>query len=308
MNHPYTYVNKRSIILCLCALFVLILLSCGDDPEPEDPEMTIPPIEAADRLPLIEINTLGNTIVDEPKVSAEMLITQNGETLYSGRLGIEIRGASSQALFPKKSYGLELWDDNNEDVDASILNMPEEEDWILHGPFSDKSLLRNKLIYDLSRSIGRYASRTEMVELAINDRDLGAYIFMEKLKRDGERIDISKLNEDENEGEDITGGYILKIDKTAGSNLGDGYNEMNSFISSYRPSNASGDQRIYFLYEYPDAEDITSQQKTYISDYISNFEDALAADNFMDPEEGYRAYIDVSSFIDFFILNDFLIM
>ncbi len=292
---------SQTKILCIGAIVFLILTSCGDDPEPSPIMSSIDP---ADRLPLIQIQTLGDSIVDEPKVSAEMLITQNADTLYNGHLGIEFRGATSQLFFPKKSYGIELWDENNEDVKASVFNMPEEEDWILHGPYSDKSLLRNKLIYDLSRSIDRYASRTEMVELLINGSELGTYIFMEKLKRDGERIDINKLKDDENEGEDVTGGYILKIDKTAGNNLGEGYNELNSFTSSFQPPNASANQSIYFLYEYPDAEDITSQQKAYISTYLANFEEALASDDFMDPEEGYRAYIDVNSFIDFFILNE----
>lgn len=127
---------------------------------------------------------------------------------------------------------------------------------------------------------------------------------MEKLKRDGDRIDISKLNEDENEGEDLTGDYILKIDKTAGNNLGDGYNDLNSFASIYQPPNAFAEQTIYFLYEYPDAEDITPQQKTYISDYIADFENALASEEFADPEIGYKPYIDMPSFIDFFILNE----
>jgi len=245
---------SQTKILCIGAIVFLILTSCGDDPEPSPIMSSIDP---ADRLPLIQIQTLGDSIVDEPKVSAEMLITQNADTLYNGHLGIEFRGATSQLFFPKKSYGIELWDENNEDVKASVFNMPEEEDWILHGPYSDKSLLRNKLIYDLSRSIDRYASRTEMVELLINGSELGTYIFMEKLKRDGERIDINKLKDDENEGEDVTGGYILKIDKTAGNNLGEGYNELNSFTSSFQPPNASANQSIYFLYEYPDAEDIT---------------------------------------------------
>jgi len=287
--------------LTLVGIFILLLSSCSSD---EDPAINTPEIDPRDRLPLITINTQGNTIVDEPKVSAIMLINHHTDTIYAGNTGIEFRGASSQALFPKKSYGLELWDENGEDIKAPMFHMPEEEDWILHGPYSDKSLLRNKLIYDLSQSIGRYASRTEMVSLNINNRELGTYIFMEKLKRDGERIDINKLKEDENEGEDLTGGYILKIDKTAGTNLGEGYYDLNSFASTYKPPSATGDQNIFFQYEYPDAEDITSQQKDYISTYIRDFEEALASDDFTDPALGYRRYIDVSSFIDFFILNE----
>ena len=218
-------------------------------------------------------------------------------------MGIEFRGASSQG-FPKKSYRLETWDENNEDINVSLFGLPEEEDWILHGPYSDKALMRNILVYDLSRDIGRYASRTLFVDVTINNQYQGVYVFMESLKRDGDRIDINKLKEDENTGEDLTGGYILKIDKLAGSNLGEGYNDLNSFVSSYEPPNASNNQDIFFLYEEPDAEDITVAQKEYISNYISDFEDALSSENFTDVDTGYPAYIDVASFIDFFILNE----
>jgi hypothetical protein len=127
---------------------------------------------------------------------------------------------------------------------------------------------------------------------------------MEKLKRDKGRININKLKKDENSGEDLTGGYILKIDKISGNNLGDGYNDQNSFTSKYKPLHSSNGQDIRFLYDYPKAEKITGQQKNYIKEYVDSFEEALASDNFKDPETGYRAYIDVDSFIDFFLLNE----
>lgn len=272
-----------------------------DDDSGQEPDT---PIALEDKLPQFMVDTQGGTIVDEPKISSQATITVAGDVVYEGNMGIEFRGASSQALFPKKSYGLETWDENGEDIDVSLLGFPEEEDWILYGPYSDKSLLRNILIYDLSRDIDRYASRCLFVDLTLNGVYQGVYVFMEKLKRDGARIDINKLNDDENTGEDLTGGYILKIDKTAGNNLGEGYNELNSFVSAYPPQNAASGQEIYFLYEYPDAEDITAEQKAYISQYMGDFESALASDDFTDSDTGYAAYIDVDSFIDFFLLNE----
>lgn len=232
-----------------------------------------------------------------------MTISKEDIISFEGYVGIEFRGATSQT-FPKKSYGLETRDENNEDLDVSLLGFPEEEDWVLYGPYSDKSLMRNILIYDLSRDIEMYASRSVFVELTINNEYQGVYVFMEKLKRDSERIDIEKLKSDENSGEDLTGGYILKIDKTAGTNLGEGYNDLNSFTSSYTPSDASLGQKIHFLYEYPDAEDITTEQKAYISSYVADFENALASESFTDVNLGYTAYIDIPSFIDFFLLNE----
>ncbi|MBT8177523.1 MAG: hypothetical protein HKP60_00175, partial [Eudoraea sp.] len=273
--------------------FIYLISSCSSDEailEEQQEQAEDPTINPEDRLPQVLVNTNGGTIVDEPKIPALMTISEQGIVTYDGNIGIEIRGASSQ-MFPKKSYGVETWDANNEDINVSLLGLPEEEDWVFYAPYSDKSLLRNILIYDLSRDIGRYASRSLFVELSINEAFKGVYVFMEKLKRDSQRIDINKLSSDEVSGEDLTGGYILKIDKTAGSNLGEGYNNQNSFSSAYAPPDATTGQEIYFLYEYPDAEDITPEQKVYISTYISDFEDALSSDNFADPDTGYAAYI-----------------
>ena len=289
-------------LLVLSGLFLAV--SCSEDNDLKgqtDPDQEEPQDLVVEALPQIEI-VVNSTIPDEPKIRSSMKITEGDKVTYNGIAGIEIRGASSQ-MFDKKSYGLETWDSNNEDINVSLLGMPEEEDWVLYGPYSDKSLIRNKLIYDLARDMGRYASRTRFVELTINDEYKGVYVFMEKLKRDKERIDIEKLKSDENSGEDLTGGYILKIDKIAGSNVGEGYNNQNSFTSKVPPVN-SPNSKIRFLYEYPDAEDITDPQKDYIQEYIYGFEAALSSDNFKDPELGYAPYIDVSSFVDFFILNE----
>ena len=298
-------ISHRTFYFSYIFLFIILIgTSCSsDDAFDHKEEKEDPIIKLEDQLPQIIVNTNGGKIVDEPKIDAQIIISKAGEISFEGYIGIEFRGASSQT-FPKKSYGLETRDVNNEDIDVSLLGFPEEEDWILYGPYSDKSLMRNILIYDLSRDIERYASRSIFVELTLNNIYQGVYVFMEKLKRDNERIDINKLKDDENSGEDLTGGYILKIDKTAGTNLGDGYNELNSFTSPYNPLSASSGQKIHFLYEYPDAEDITTEQKTYISSYVTNFENALASDNFTDIDLGYAAYIDVSSFIDFFLLNE----
>jgi len=184
-----------------------------------------------------------------------------------------------------------------------LLGFPEEEDWILYAPYSDKSLMRNILMYDLSREIGRYASRAKFVDVTINESYNGVYLLFEKLKRDNNRIDINKLKDDENDGENLTGGYILKIDKAGGSDE-TLYTSTNSITSLYAPNNSSSGQEIHFLYDSPDEEDITTQQRTYISNYLASFEDALASSDFTDSDIGYNSYIDTQSFIDFFLLNE----
>lgn len=285
-------------------LMFLLVVFINCETASETPDDTSNEIKPEERLPQISINTNGVTILDDPKIEAQITISKEGESSYQGKVGIELRGSSSQ-LFPKKSYGFETWNDNQEGIDVPLLGLPEEEDWILYGPYSDKTFLRNVLIYDLSREIGQYASRGIFTELTLNGSYQGVYVLMEKLKRDKQRININKLDDDENSGEDLTGGYILKIDKSTGDGIGQtDYNDVNSFISNYTPNNATAGQHIYFLYEEPSADDITPEQKNYISAYVHSFEDALAGDNFTDPATGYAAYIDVQSFIDFFLLNE----
>jgi len=294
---------KRILRLsCVSLLIFTLLLSCSEkNSSGEDDDL-----KNINELPLFKVNTNGNIIVDEPKVDAQLTILKNDIILQETKIGIEFRGSSSQT-FPKKSFGFETRDNNNEDVDVPLLEYPEEEDWILYGPYSDKSLIRNKLIYDLSRDMGRYASRSEFVEVEINSEYRGVYVFMEKLKRDANRIDLNNLKEDENSGENLTGGYILKIDKLSASDFSGGnigYTTTNSFKSNYLPLNATASQEINFLYEDPSAEDITTEQKTYITTYVRNFENALASSQFQDATVGYQTFIDVDSFIDFFILNE----
>ena len=304
MKIKTSFYNLTFSYLVPLALSVMLLNCSSDDAvsnEPDEEEEIV--ILPENRLPLVAISTNGNQIVDEPKIDDTFSITEGDILSSEGRMGREFRGASSQS-FPKKAFGFETRDEANEDLDVSILGFPEEEDWILYAPYSDKSLMRNMLIYDLSRDMQQYASRTKFVEVAINGVDQGVYVFMEKLKRDANRVNINNLKEDENSGEDLTGGYILKIDKTAGTNLGEGYNDQNSFSSTIAPPNAVFGQEINFLYEEPDAEDITAEQKEYISDYVGSFEAALASNDFTNAETGYEAYIDVDSFIDFFILNE----
>lgn len=266
----------------------------------------------------IEIFTDGGTIVDEPKILTRMTVTEYdkgaAEVTYDGNAGVEYRGSSSQMLYPKKSLAVETRDADGEDLTTSLLGFPEEEDWVLYAPYADKTMLRNTLMYSLYTDIGRYSSRWKYVDVYINNDYQGVYVFMEKLKRDKYRIDINKLKEDEISGEDVTGGYILKLDKSLEGSLdnqnpwGMGmvnfsyFTEQNSFQS--QQGAMQGGEGHYFLYEYPKEDDIVAEQRSYIQQTIHNFEAALAGSNFTDSSQGYRAYIDVPSFIDYFLFTE----
>jgi hypothetical protein len=254
-------------------------------------------------LPIVVINTNGKTIVDEPKTMADMKIMHKGNgqenlqtdapNIYDGKIGIEFRGSSSQQ-FPKKPFGFETWDANGEDINVSLFGWPKEEDWILYASFNEKSLMHNVLTMKMGRAMGIYASRTQYVEVIINGEYQGVYVLMEKIKRDNGRVDIAKLDDDENSGDDLTGGYIIKIDKGTGTDNG-------SWARTHTVS-PNKTQRIRYYYEYPS--DPSPQQRTYIQKYVDDFENALKAENFTDPANGYRKYANVSSFIKLFLLNE----
>jgi subtilisin-like proprotein convertase family protein len=263
-------------------------------------------IFTSSNLPIIVINTNGQQIVDDPKIEVDMGIIFNGQgninhitdpfNNYNGIAGIEVRGSSSQ-MFPKKSYGLELWASANIDTSLSLIDLPAESDWILNANYTDKTLLRNTLAYNFARKMGNYSSRTRHCELVINGTYMGVYILMEKIKRDANRVDISNLTINDNTGADVTGGYIIKIDKSTGSGGG-------GFVSSYPPMASGAGQIIDFLYEYPADDEITPAQQTYIQNYVDSFENALNSSSFTDPLVGYAKYIDVLSFIDLFLTNE----
>ncbi len=258
------------------------------------------PLES--NLPLIVITTEnGQVIPDEPKITAHMGIVNNESGLnssagpfndYDGKIGIELRGASSQS-YAKKGYGLETRLENGENNNVGLLGMPPENDWVLHGPYSDKSLIRNVLAYHFAAAMGQYAPRTRLCELLINGSYSGVYVLTEKIKRDTFRLDVGRLTPDELTGRDVTGGYIFKLDK---GEFGDNY-----WVSPY-PSIGENDIRI--LYDYPDPDEMPSEQKDYIRNFVTAFEDALAGNQFNEPVYGYKPYIDVQSFIDYYLAQE----
>ena len=329
--------------------FVLIFVNCSKD-ETIDSEETKPTI-TEEIKPLISAVEIGNselpyikiksisTVLNEPKVGGEMEIYINKKRVLNSLIGIEYRGSTSYRISDKKSFGIETRDTNGNGKDVSILGFPAEEDWILTGDvfqapntIFDRTLMYHYLGYELFRNMGNYSSRSKFVEVELNGTYLGVYVFMEKLKRGADRINIESLAAADTDAAKITGGYILKIDKTSGSdvlgthplsyydnNWDDDcrYTEFNSFRSNYdinrnritfpaygAPYHSNKYLETYFVYDYPKAETINAAQKAYIKNYVNDFETALLNDNFSTNNRTYTNYIDRKSFIDFFIINE----
>lgn len=257
------------------------------------------------KLPICIVDTRGQTILNEPKILANMKIIYNGpgktnyinntKYHYNNNIAIEIRGNSSQS-YPQKQYGLELRDSiSGQDIDSSLIGMPADEDWVLYAPYNDISLLRNVLAYQLWNQMGHWGPRTRFCELILNNSYQGIYILTESIKRSVNRVDIAKLKIEDSSGIELTGGYIMKIDKKNSAT-------DKSFISKVKSTN---NQNITWLYHYPESDDITSAQENYIHRYIDTVEQVLASSNFADPINGYSKYLSTKSFMDYFLLTEF---
>lgn len=256
-------------------------------------------------LPIVIIQTDLNTeIVDDPKVNATMKIIwrQNNERNYltdintpeylnyNGRIKIEIRGSSSQSS-DKKPYGFTTYATGDIDKkNVSLLNLPKENDWILSAINFDPAFMRDYLFYNTARRMGNYASRGEYCEVFVNNDYRGLYILQEKLKVDENRINIATLKKTEYNYPDITGGYIIKADKTTGGDP----------VAWTMPSYSWDPE---YIHEYPKYDDITPQQHEYIYDEFMKLASKAGYHN-SSLKDGYATIIDVPSFIDFMLLNE----
>jgi len=223
----------------------------------------------------------------------------NGRTSFSEpptlahRLGMKTRGSSTGGR-DKASYTIEFWDEKNEDDDVRPLGLPEESDWVLYGAYNfDRLHMRNPLMFELSRQCGRYATLTRFCEVyfnmgggALDQGDYrGIYSFMEKIKRGEDRVDIDALLPEHDSEPEISGGYMLKIDR---ADPGDG--------------GFSGGG-IGVKYVDPKERDIPSYQATWIRNYLDDFASALNGGNFRHPTLGYAPYVNSESWVDHHLLN-----
>ena len=191
--------------------------------------------------------------------------------------------------YEKKQYALETRDADGNDLDVSLMGLPEEEDWILQGPYSDKTLMRNHLMFHWSRAIERYAPRTRFIELyMVDDGDplapthyRGVYLLTEKIKRDKHRVNVEKLSPDATSLPEISGGYVLKRDWVEGNVL---------------ETEIYGDELVI---RYPKEDQINEAQRSYLEGYFNDFERALQRN-----DRSYREYIDVDSFVDYMLMME----
>ena len=210
-------------------------------------------------------------------------------TLYD--IGIKVRGQSS-AMFPKPGYSVEVRDDKGEGMDVSMFGLPPADDWVLHGPYVDKSMLRNALAYWLFRQAGRYAPRTKHFDLYINGVYRGVYVMVEKIKRGKYRVNVSKLKETDIAGDSLTGGYIWAFDKV-GTNTGGGGSNNQGGIQAEGFNTSDG---LNVILHYPKKANIQKEQEEYLKKYLNDLE-ALFKNG--KNGDGFDKYVDLGSAVDY---------
>ena len=264
-------------------------------------------------LPIVVIETDGGVnIPDEPKVLGTMKIIWHPDGSrnyltdlnnpaflnYDGRIGIEIRGSSSQML-AKKPYGLTtLQADNVTNNNVSILGMPKENDWVLNSLAFDQTGMRDVLSYELSERLGQYAPRRVYCEVMINGSYNGLYVFMEKIKVDKDRVNIEKMDETCNSYPEVTGGYITKADKTTGND------PVAWTMEGYGGGWWWGGESTDFIHHYPKPEDVTAAQNNYIKSVFLKLASEAGQHN-TEVATGIPSVIDIPSFIDFYMIAEY---
>lgn len=210
-------------------------------------------------------------------------------------IAIHVHGRSS-STFAKKSYALEFRDASGNQVKHQLLGLPKESDWVLHGPYPDKTYLRNALVYWLGREIyrlpdgsiepGRWSPRTRFVEIYINARYWGVYVVVEKIKADADRVDVDRPAPDAQSG-DLSGGYIIRREGAGDASEGKDW--------------VSRVDELVYTHHYPKVQDLSDAQRDFIRGYFDDFETMMNSGSWNDPTRGYAAWVDVTSLLDYFL-------
>lgn len=204
---------------------------------------------------------------------------------------IRVRGRSSR-LFDKLGYAIRLVDENGENNPQMMAGMDSHHEWALHGPFLDKTLLRNYMWYNIAGEIMDYAPNVRFCELFINGEYMGVYVLVETITagENGARLNLSVDKKDNS----FTG-YLLRMDNGSDNPI----KNIEPFsVYSYRFPNGTD-------IVYPGAKNLTEEIAEGIRQDFSDFEKAVYSFDYDNDKYGYETLIDVESFVDYFIINEF---
>ncbi|MCC8117424.1 MAG: CotH kinase family protein [Bacteroidales bacterium] len=238
-------------------------------------------------LPTVIVNTVD---AEEPydkehEISGNIIIiSDNGTSILDKEGGIRERGNGSR-VFPKKPWRIKFSKKQN------VLDAPAKaKKWTLINNYGDKTLMRNKLAFDIAEKIGmEWVPYCTFVDVVLNGEYKGCYQLCDQVEVNECRLEIEEMTPEDNEGEALTGGYFVEVDAYA-------YDEESWFETPkyYLP----------ITIKSPDEDEITDEQYEYISDYFAELEALVKDKNFSDPEAGYRQMFDTRSFIQHMLVNE----
>lgn len=296
-------------------------------------ECTCDGMELCTHLPLIRIDTAGQYIPGEvifdpengesilgytttESGASEILMTiETVETEGEWHHASDPADQSSQALFrirgnssrnfDKKSYRIKLVEDNTaaSGNDLPLLGMNPDNDWALHGPFLDKTLLRNYMWMNISAEVMGYAPNVRFCELILNGEYQGVYVLMETIKESEYRVDLS----DYEEGSAATS-YMLQMEavQTAGAFTDNDDVLLENYTWYTHQTEFDERQTTGFHVIYPNAENLRPEVIDYIQRDISRIERGLYSSDMVSSMYDYESDLDVDSFVDYYILQEFL--
>lgn len=285
--------------------------------------------ELCTHLPIIRIETggqyiPGERIRDEKDHVIGFTTTESGETEIlvsietveaegewhhasdsadqSAKAYFRIRGNSSRD-FDKKNYRIKLVeDDGTKNLSLPLLGMNEENDWALHGPFLDKTLIRNYMWMNISAEIMGYAPEVRFCEVILDGEYQGVYVLMETIKEGEDRVNLS----DYEEGSDVTS-YLLRLDVANFDGTSDDGDVVIQDYTWYTyQMEISENAKSGFQILYPKTEVLQDGVIDYIQRDISEIERGLYSSDMLSGKYDYEADIDVDSFVDYYILQEFL--
>lgn len=206
---------------------------------------------------------------------------------------VKLRGNSS-GNYDKKQYLVKLIDEAGKSEEQSILGIGSDSEWILNISFIDKSLLRNYLAYAAAGAVMSYTPDVRFCEVLWKDengyRYEGVYLMMESVRVGKHRVDLPQYSENS----PMTPALLRR----------DRYNVNGLMLENH--ATKKGLTSGFLDVEYPDKEVITEKGIQNITRQIDCFELALYADVWEEFVK-YRDYIDMQSFVDYFILNEFFL-
>lgn len=194
------------------------------------------------------------------------------------------------------------------DEKTKVLGMQKAKRWVLMANYYDRSLIRTELAGYIDHEFfnATWNARFTPVNLYINNEFVGTYDFGECNKIAKQRINIQSLKDfaDNDSGySDVNGDGKIDIEDAGFAVEIDSYNESAERIWFY-----SEKYSLPFTLKEPDFDDWSYSDencevyKDYAKGKIDAFETMLTSSDF---QQHYKDYIDVDSFVDWYLVNEF---